>query len=62
MKPIRSLVLQETDEEGQVKLNDSDTLTVSVDLKKKRRVKFPVGSAKQESEQAQIDRVRSNIT
>lgn len=47
-------------EEGGVakdKINDDDTFTVKLDLKKKRRVTFPAGSAKQESKQAKQDQV-----
>lgn len=39
------------------KINDDDVFTVKIDLKKKRRVAFPAGSAKQESKQAKQDQV-----
>lgn len=39
------------------RINDDDDFVVSVDLKKKRRVAFPAGSAKQESKQAKQDQV-----
>lgn len=51
---------EEDGEEGETakeKINNDDVFSVKLDLKKKRRVTFPAGSAKQESKQAKQDQV-----